>query len=77
MIMKKDNDGIPLFCKTNKDVENCANLPDFPKYTIARESRSAGSGADFKALKFSDLLKAPLAKCTDNSAFDTSASFLI
>ena len=47
MIMKKDNDGIPLFCKTNEDVENCANLSGCPKYIIARESRSAGSGADF------------------------------
>ena len=45
--MKKDNDGISLFCKTNADVENCANQPGCPKYTIARESRSAGSGADF------------------------------
>lgn len=72
MIMKKDNDGISLFCKTNEDVENCANQPGCPKYTIARESRSAGSGADFTALKFADLLKASLAKRTDNSTADTS-----
>lgn len=76
MIMKKDNDGIPLFCKTYEDVENCANLSGCPKYTIARESRSAGSGADFTALKFADLIKAPLAKPTGNSTADTSGPFL-